>query len=938
MHGPSPGSPDWTRDVIVRVALARCRMEKEFVHEALFVFPEGVVFSEKRRSTLLPNLPSGGPGAAASGFETVVIADRLARRSTRRIRWSEIARVECSYRCEAGFGRRRNLRLGRDLAIIPIEGEPVRMFLPYDDASRVIEAARFHLGERVVEDTEPFSERKLKSKFRVIEAVLAALPLLGALLSLFAVFAIVIAVAFGWARCESTDSSRRARRRLFITALIGAAPGLAILAGILLLFIVYAGRHLGGERAGAVVIFFAVASAMLLMPIALVRLRTSIGAFPRRRLASFPERPAQRAHWFERLCAYWPRPLRTRPAAITLRILGIAVFLAGMCLGQFLGIVGTLGFLEIYLQSIASVLAMVFVYLGYRANAESASRLLARDDRPPILFLRSFRDDGRGSFSISDWRATALGLQSVQFASVLGPLANANPIRILRLLIGRGGDTAEEQLAGYMRRHGPFIAIGRPKEGLPTSGAARDYVSDDIWRSRVEDWMSKARLIVIQPGATHGIWWEIERAIEAVPRDRVVFSILSFDGRPAEYEDFALRLRAKYGVDVPLYRGESVFLAFGRDGVAPITLRHQTPFLWPVRGCTADFGRMLGPLFGGRVAEEPARWHHSIRWPAAAAAAAAWMIPPALLGSGMRIAAGQVSRAIQIAELERAPFGTARRPISWSGLTWEGTDRFVLSSSPATAYEAPGCGIGGGIQPRERGTPVDLDVACSEVATTLAGPGAQASVRRRVTAGGLEWAEHRVDRVPTLQGESELVIRAAETPDAIVVHWALRALDLEYDTSAAFAVLLDSVKIAGWPMEGDSYSIRAPEGWTPVDPLPGTIKSFRSPDGDMLSFSVVAMSLKVSAAEYERLIRSYIQSNSPAGLRIDFRSFDAREPGTGTLVVDWTVAFEGDSGVLLSRSKTVIRGGWGYTATAESSRGDAALSSLEAAVDGLRVR
>ena len=76
----------------------------------------------------------------------------------------------------------------------------------------------------------------------------------------------------------------------------------------------------------------------------------------------------------------------------------------------------------------------------------AAQQLIARDTRPPVLYLRSFGDDstagrvvGGGHLLFSGWTL--------------------------------GFSTEEEQLSSAFSAIGPFIAIGKPGEKLPELGA-----------------------------------------------------------------------------------------------------------------------------------------------------------------------------------------------------------------------------------------------------------------------------------------------------------------------------------------------------------------------------------------------------------------------------------------------------------------------------------
>jgi hypothetical protein len=68
----------------------------------------------------------------------------------------------------------------------------------------------------------------------------------------------------------------------------------------------------------------------------------------------------------------------------------------------------------------------------------------------------------------------------------------------------------EEALLDELSPLGPFIAIGRPGEFAPRIGARRVYVSDDEWRAEIADWSKRACLIIVIPGLTAGVEWELE--------------------------------------------------------------------------------------------------------------------------------------------------------------------------------------------------------------------------------------------------------------------------------------------------------------------------------------------------------------------------------------------------------------------------------------------
>jgi hypothetical protein len=135
----------------------------------------------------------------------------------------------------------------------------------------------------------------------------------------------------------------------------------------------------------------------------------------------------------------------------------------------------------------------------------NADEAMALDARPPVLYLRSFRDDG------------------VALAAQQGPQFKRRVIKALSL------PTPEEHMARILARIGPLIAIGKPDEPLPELGAARLYVSHAQWQQTVTSLMQRAALVVVRVGASPGVLWEIDQALVHLPRQRLVLAILGGD-------------------------------------------------------------------------------------------------------------------------------------------------------------------------------------------------------------------------------------------------------------------------------------------------------------------------------------------------------------------------------------------------------------------------
>jgi hypothetical protein len=145
-------------------------------------------------------------------------------------------------------------------------------------------------------------------------------------------------------------------------------------------------------------------------------------------------------------------------------------------------------------------------YLGLRGAVcfrPRAETMLALDGRAPVIYLRSFRDDEamvgrpiRFTFDVFRW-------------SYL--LTEYTRGGILRVMFQHGKVRLEQAIEDEVSVLGPFIAIGEPHERHPDFGATRAYFEgDDVaWRSAVQSWIERAALVVVVPGQTTGLGWEI---------------------------------------------------------------------------------------------------------------------------------------------------------------------------------------------------------------------------------------------------------------------------------------------------------------------------------------------------------------------------------------------------------------------------------------------
>jgi hypothetical protein len=181
-----------------------------------------------------------------------------------------------------------------------------------------------------------------------------------------------------------------------------------------------------------------------------------------------------------------------------------------------------------------------------RVSLEQAQ---ARDQRRPVLFLRSFRDD-----------TVALAAPPSGFAYKLFGFADRNK-------------TLDELLLEEGTTFGPVVALGNPSDPVPPYGAARGYAKHCDWQKMVSELMEAAAAIVICVDETPSLWWEIEHI-----------------SRNAHLAKTLLLLHPKYGV---------------KDGTSAAIRKIEQAFGLSLCGASLDrsqiFGLWLDAMMGLRV-------------------------------------------------------------------------------------------------------------------------------------------------------------------------------------------------------------------------------------------------------------------------------------------------------------------------------------------------
>ncbi len=154
----------------------------------------------------------------------------------------------------------------------------------------------------------------------------------------------------------------------------------------------------------------------------------------------------------------------------------------------------------------AALIARVAMRRGRKLASVDPALALEDQDVRPVLLLRSFQDD-----------------ETPYRPSVFRSKLRRHP-SFGAWLIG-GYSSYEERLAHALRKLGPVIAIGDPRETLPALGADRLYVADTEWQSKVVELLGRAELIVLMVADTDGLAWEAQQVVSLVDPDRLLLAV-----------------------------------------------------------------------------------------------------------------------------------------------------------------------------------------------------------------------------------------------------------------------------------------------------------------------------------------------------------------------------------------------------------------------------
>jgi hypothetical protein len=216
------------------------------------------------------------------------------------------------------------------------------------------------------------------------------------------------------------------------------------------------------------------------------------------------------------------------------------------------------GFILLLIPSALTFHILRLARVGQSLMAPDAVALLARDQRLPVVYLRPFEEDAR---EISD-DPEGLRIGGIEVTHSYNRRASK-----------------EENIAQLLRSLGPLVAVGRPGDRLAPLGAARLYLRDDEWQTKMRRFVADAVAVVIRPEASSGIKFELALVARTVDPRRVLMLTPDRHFQSSAYERMRGLVRESLGVSLPIDGPFDAFM-FDARGEPVALLIEGLPYLY----------------------------------------------------------------------------------------------------------------------------------------------------------------------------------------------------------------------------------------------------------------------------------------------------------------------------------------------------------------------
>ncbi|HEX2208781.1 MAG TPA: hypothetical protein VHG93_13970 [Longimicrobium sp.] len=245
---------------------------------------------------------------------------------------------------------------------------------------------------------------------------------------------------------------------------------------------------------------------------------------------------------------------------------GILAIVAGST-GVYLTRWGMFGFvlagIPLWSFGVLAAVGGVMYFLAPMVYGSSSVTPVATSRREPermlFLYLRPFELDARNVLQLLVGASAGI----LVYLNLLDGIWI--PVTILPLILNI---SKERGFRDALAPLGDLIAFGRPGERLQPFGASRLYLKD-TWQQEITRCMARARLVIVRPGSSPSIRWEVGQVLKTVPPERTLF-YLHFRGwgsrKERDYEAFRICVRAHLGAELPERLGKARYLVFDAGG------------------------------------------------------------------------------------------------------------------------------------------------------------------------------------------------------------------------------------------------------------------------------------------------------------------------------------------------------------------------------------
>jgi uncharacterized RDD family membrane protein YckC len=191
-----------------------------------------------------------------------------------------------------------------------------------------------------------------------------------------------------------------------------------------------------------------------------------------------------------------------------------------------------------------------------RLVARTWAQVAARDQRTPILYLRSFTRDPAGQRTVlHEWWKKFIYLMTA---------------------IPANQATQEDQLQLAFQDIGPMKAVAKPHLILSPVGIPRVFYENGEWKPKVLEEIRRARLVVFRVGGnSKGLTWEIEQVWRHKPPVQVIYLL---PAAKKEFQEFKLLFAQTLNVDLPPFKRQRRISDF--SGVLYFTDRHSPQIIY----------------------------------------------------------------------------------------------------------------------------------------------------------------------------------------------------------------------------------------------------------------------------------------------------------------------------------------------------------------------